>query len=490
MKNDNLKEQYRINERIRVREVRLVGDNIETGVYPIAQALKIAEEQGMDLVEISPNAAPPVCRVIDYQKFLYQQKKRQKEQKAKSVKVVVKEIRFGPQTDDHDYNFKLKHAKGFLEEGSKVKAYVFFKGRSILFKEQGEVLLLRFANDLEDYGKVEQLPALAYARYLNCTNRTETDACGRCPSCLKYDELAHPDLHFVFPIVAKKEKKKEVCDDYLSEWRGFLKEHPYFNMDEWLDYIEAGNSQAIIYSKESDEIIHKLSLKIYEAEYRILMVWLPEKLHPTCANKLLKIIEEPPMKTVILMVSETPDLILGTIQSRAQRIHIRPIETDAIMNAMVSRFGLSPDDAKHVAHLSSGSFIKAMEAISLGEENKFFLEQFKAMMRNSWARNVKGMKAMADVMAGIGRERQKNFLSYCQHLIRENFMYRFQSPELNYMNLDEASFSVKFSPFVNERNVIDLMEELAKAERHITQNVNAKMVFFDLSLRITVLIKR
>ena len=166
MKNDNLKEQYRINERIRVREVRLVGDNIETGVYPIAQALKIAEEQGMDLVEISPNAAPPVCRVIDYQKFLYQQKKRQKEQKAKSVKVVVKEIRFGPQTDDHDYNFKLKHAKGFLEEGAKVKAYVFFKGRSILFKEQGEVLLLRFANDLEEYGKVEQLPVLEGKRMI------------------------------------------------------------------------------------------------------------------------------------------------------------------------------------------------------------------------------------------------------------------------------------------------------------------------------------
>ena len=160
MKNDNLKEQYRINERIRVREVRLVGDNIETGVYPIAQALKIAEEQGMDLVEISPNAAPPVCRVIDYQKFLYQQKKRQKEQKAKSVKVVVKEIRFGPQTDDHDYNFKLKHAIGFLQDGDKVKAYVFFKGRSILFKEQGEVLLLRFANDLEEYAKVEQMPLL------------------------------------------------------------------------------------------------------------------------------------------------------------------------------------------------------------------------------------------------------------------------------------------------------------------------------------------
>jgi translation initiation factor IF-3 len=160
MKKDNLKDQYRVNEKIRVKEVRLVGDNLEQGIYPALEALRIARSQGLDLIEISPNAVPPVCRISDYQKFIYQQKKRQKEQKAKSVKIVVKEIRFGPQTDDHDYNFKLKHAKSFLEEGAKVKAYVFFKGRSILFKEQGEVLLLRFANDLEDYGKVEQLPAL------------------------------------------------------------------------------------------------------------------------------------------------------------------------------------------------------------------------------------------------------------------------------------------------------------------------------------------
>lgn len=332
--------------------------------------------------------------------------------------------------------------------------------------------------------------ALAYARYLNCTERTDTDACGHCPSCRKYDALAHPDLHFVFPIVAKKDKKKEVCDDYLAEWRTFLQDRPYFTIDQWLDYIEAGNSQALIYSKESDEIIHKLSLKIYEADYRILLVWLPEKLHPTCANKLLKIIEEPPLHTVILMVSEQPDLILGTILSRAQRMHVRPIQTEAMTEAMTSHYGLSPEDARQVAHLAGGSYLKAVEAISLGEENKFFLEQFKTMMRNSWARNVKGMKAMADMMAGIGRERQKNFLAYCQHLIRENFVYRFQAPELNYMSLDEASFAVKFAPFVNERNVIDLMEELAKAERHISQNVNAKMVLFDLSLRITVLIKR
>lgn len=158
--------QHRVNERIRVKEVRLVGENVEQGVYSIEQARQIAEEQGLDLVEISPNAEPPVCRVTDYQKFLYQQKKREKELKAKATKVVVKEIRFGPQTDDHDYNFKLKHAIEFLNDGSKIKAYVFFKGRSILFKEQGEVLLLRFANDLEEYAKVDQLPLLEGKRMI------------------------------------------------------------------------------------------------------------------------------------------------------------------------------------------------------------------------------------------------------------------------------------------------------------------------------------
>ncbi|MBR1682548.1 MAG: translation initiation factor IF-3 [Bacteroidaceae bacterium] len=160
MKKDNLKSQYRVNEQIRAREVRIVGDDIESTVLPTRDALRIAEQKGVDLVEISPNAEPPVCRLIDYSKFLYQQKKRQKEMKAKQVKIEVKEIRFGPQTDDHDYNFKLKHAQGFLSDGDKVKAYVFFRGRSILFKEQGEVLLLRFAQDLEEYGKVESMPVL------------------------------------------------------------------------------------------------------------------------------------------------------------------------------------------------------------------------------------------------------------------------------------------------------------------------------------------
>ena len=163
-KDNNIKNQYRINDQIRVREVRIVGDDIESVVLPTFKAIQMAEQKGVDLVEISPNAQPPVCRLIDYSKFLYQQKKKQKEIKAKQVKIETKEIRFGPQTDDHDYNFKLKHAQGFLSDGDKVKAYVFFKGRSILFKEQGEVLLLRFAADLEEYGKVQSMPVLEAKR--------------------------------------------------------------------------------------------------------------------------------------------------------------------------------------------------------------------------------------------------------------------------------------------------------------------------------------
>lgn len=160
MRRGQRQDPYATNEQIRARQVRLVGDNVEQGIYPIEKALKIARSLELDLIEISPTADPPVCKILDYSKFLYQQKKRAKEQKAKASKVTVKEIRFGPQTDDHDYNFKLKHAQGFLQEGSKVKAYVFFRGRSILFKEQGEVLLLRFASDLENLGKVEQMPVL------------------------------------------------------------------------------------------------------------------------------------------------------------------------------------------------------------------------------------------------------------------------------------------------------------------------------------------
>jgi len=336
--------------------------------------------------------------------------------------------------------------------------------------------------------------ALAYARYLNCTDRSEDDACGRCHTCLQYNGMAHPDLHFAFPMVAIKKAKKEVCDDYLTEWRKFLKnkmaEKTYFSIDTWVASIDAENKHAIIYSAESERIIHKMNLRIYEAAYRILFIWMPDRMHDVCANKLLKIIEEPPANTAILMVTDTPDRTLETIVSRSQLVHVGPIQTELITDVLKNQWSVSEEDARSIAHLSGGNYFKALGYLSVENDDAYFLEQFKNVMRNGWTRNIVAMKSFADEMASLGRERQKNFLAFCQRQIRENFVKCLYEPALNYLNKEEADFAKNFSPYVNERNIVDMMDELALAEMHIGQNVNSKMVFFDLSMRITVLVKQ
>ena len=332
--------------------------------------------------------------------------------------------------------------------------------------------------------------AIAYARYLNCTNRGEEDACGSCPSCIKFDKLAHPDLHFVFPIVKNDKKKKEICDNYLTEWRDFIATNAYFNYNNWMDFIEAENSQGLIFARESTEIIKKLSLKTYEAEYKVMIIWLPEKMQEACANKLLKLIEEPPSKTVFLLVSESPDHVLGTIQSRSQRVNVRNISLHDMQSALQLSYGLSSEEAQLVAHLANGNYVKAADIIHSGADTQYFLELFITIMRNSWKRDVKNMKAKAEEFAALGREKQKAFLNYAENQLRENFIYNLQQPSINYLNPREAGFSTNFARYVNERNVIDFMAELGLALRHIEQNVNPRMVFFDLSMKIAVLLKR
>ncbi len=330
--------------------------------------------------------------------------------------------------------------------------------------------------------------AISYAQYLNCLDPQDNDSCGKCSSCLKYKKLAHPDLHFVFPVI--KKDKKEVCDDYINEWRTFVGEHPYFSLSQWLAYVGAENAQGMIYAKESEEIIRKLSLKIYEAKYKTMIIWLPEKMHEACANKLLKIIEEPYDKTVFLLVSNTPDQIITTIQSRCQRVNIHNIAESSIVEALKSEYNITEEDAATVAHIANGSYLKAIETISLDEEHKFFFNLFVQMMRSSYARSIKDIKAIANEIATVGRERQKNFLVYCQRMIREYFVSNLKHSEMIYLNQDESRFGTRFAPFINEKNIIDFTAELALAERHIEQNVNAKMVFFDLCLKITMLLKR
>lgn len=331
--------------------------------------------------------------------------------------------------------------------------------------------------------------ALAYARYIQCTNRQEDDACGVCPSCRKYETLMHPDLHFVFPIVKSEKKKRGICEDYIAEWRTFITENSYFNINQWLSFLGVENSQAMIYEKESDEIIRKLSMKTYESEYKVMIIWLPERMNVTCANKLLKIIEEPYDKTVFLLVSDSPDKVLGTILSRSQQINMRPVHIEAISGFLEQKYSISPSDAMAIAGISGGNLVRALESIRLSEDTRQFFDLFVQLMRLAYGRKIKEMKAWADEVAGIGRERQKIFLSYVQRMLRENFIYNLRQPGLNYMNENETAFSSRFAPFIHERNITALMEEFGKAENDIGQNANARIVFFDLSIKMIMLLK-
>lgn len=332
--------------------------------------------------------------------------------------------------------------------------------------------------------------AIAYARFLLCTRRGDEEACGTCPSCVKMNKLVHPDLHFVFPVVKRKGSSDTVSDDYIREWREVATQTPYFGLNHWLDAMGAENQQAQIFVKESDELTRKLSLKSSEGGYKVVIIWLPEKMKVECANKLLKLLEEPPAQTVFLLVSEEPDRILPTILSRTQRINVPLLPDEVITRALTERFGLQPADASETAHLAQGSYLRALETIHLSEDNRRYFDLFVSLMRLAYQRKVKEMKEWSELVAGMGRERQKNFLTYCQHMVRENFITNFHRPELTYMNRDERNFAVRFAPFVNERNVIGIMNELDEAQTHIEQNVNPRMVFFDFALKLIVLLIR
>ena len=359
------------------------------------------------------------------------------------------------------------------------------KQRLIREAKKGKIAHARLFCGPEGIGKLPL--AIAYARYLSCNNPGEKDACGICPSCVKFNKLAHPDLHFVFPVI-KKKSKDTVSDDFITEWRELLSQTPYFNLNIWLEEMGAENQQAQIYVKESDEIIRKLSLKSSQGGYKIMIIWLPEKMNVECSNKLLKLLEEPPSQTIFLLVSEEPDMLLTTIQSRTQRFALYGIEEKYITERLKNQYGLQEKDAISIGHRSEGNFLKALECIHLSEENKLFFDLFVSLMRLSYQRKIREMKQWSETLAAMGREKQKHFLSYCQRLVRENFISNFQDPSLNFMNEEEQNFSKRFAPYINEKNVMGIMDELSEAQRHIEQNVNARMVFFDFSLKMIVLL--
>lgn len=304
-------------------------------------------------------------------------------------------------------------------------------------------------------------------------------------------KLEHPDLHFTFPTIKLSSMGSDhmpVSDDFIGEWRQQMLQTPYFSMDEWMTAMDAENQQAIITAGESDSLVRKLSLKSSQGGYKVSVIWLPERMNIACANKLLKLIEEPPQQTVFVMVCEEPDKLLETIRSRVQRIDVKRVETEAIRKALVERRGISEEAARRVSRLANGSWMKAVQELQVSSENKQFLDLFIMLMRLAYQRKVKELRKWSETMASFGREKQKRFLEYFLRLIRENFMFNFRQEELCYMTQDEEAFAKNFARFVNEANVLPIYDLTNRAVRDIGQNANSKVVFFDFALQMIVLL--
>ncbi len=328
--------------------------------------------------------------------------------------------------------------------------------------------------------------SLAYAQYISCPGRSESDSCGKCPSCVKYNKLAHPDLHFVFPIIHSKDLK--VSTHLLPEWREAVTDNPYMSLFQWYEFLEAENKQGNIGVEESAEILRKLSLTTYEAEYKIMIIWIAEKMNIAAANKLLKILEEPPDKTLFLMICENEDQLLRTIVSRTQLVKIRKIEDNALKQALVDRKGLSPADAMRIVHLADGNYNAALQLLSENENAAFNLAAFQELMRAAYRFDTQKVMAWVGNMATIGRERQKNFLLYALHVLRESLLLNYSGPQLVKLEGEELAFIKKFAPFVNGANCEAMINELNRASIEIERNAHPKILFTDLALKFNELL--
>jgi DNA polymerase-3 subunit delta' len=285
----------------------------------------------------------------------------------------------------------------------------------------------------------------------------------------------------------------------VEKFRNLILEKVYFDLDDWYATLGVETKQGVIYEKESSEILRKLSLKSFGDGYKVMVIWLPEKMHPSCANKLLKLLEEPPQKTLFLLVSDQPELLLSTILSRVQEVRVQRLSPEMIATAIQHEYSwMDLHEAQNVAHIANGNYLTALRVMNDSQENQNFFDDFVALMRNAWlvgqrkdySALLKLRQWSLDIAdSKVGREKQKAFLQYAQKQVRENYIYNLGCPEMNYQTEKEKQFSTKFAPFIHDRNVEKMMEELGKAEQQINQNGNAKIIFFDLCLQMIVLVK-
>ncbi len=327
--------------------------------------------------------------------------------------------------------------------------------------------------------------ALAYSQYISCTDRQENESCGKCPSCIKYHKFVHPDLHFLYPTMASA--NESMTDKFLGAWREELNENVFMDQNHWYGKIGLETKQGIISARDSDQVILKLSLKSYESEYKVIIIWLPEKMNATAANKLLKIIEEPPAGTIFILVTESADELLATIRSRTQMIKVPRLKDEEIAEALV-KLGVNNELIPDAVHVANGNFNKALTATRSDEQNKYNFEKFVSLMRLCFKREYKEILDLTNELGSRGRENQKLFLTNSSRLIRENFMVNLKRNELTHMTAYEKDFSIKFSAFINMKNAPRLYEEFNMAYNHIAANGFAKIVLFDLSLKIIQLL--
>ena len=327
--------------------------------------------------------------------------------------------------------------------------------------------------------------ALAFASYL----------LGDSPMLNKWE---HPDLHFTYPTIKTSDMSGDhtpVSDDFIREWREMLlKDGAYVLIGEWIQKMGKSdadlNKQAIITAEESDDLAKKLIMMSSQGGYKISLIWLPERMNQQSANKILKLLEEPPRQTLFLLVSEQPELLLETIRSRTQRIDFKKIATEDIEQALIERRALEPNMAHRIARIANGNWNAALEELNAGNEKRQHLDMFIMLMRLAYMRNIHDLKKWSEVVSTFGREKQKRMLDYFMHMLRESFMYNFRQPELNYMTQEEENFAKNFARFINEANIIDISNLFAESKRFISQNANPKIVFFDMALKIIVLLIR
>ncbi len=328
--------------------------------------------------------------------------------------------------------------------------------------------------------------ARAFTSYLYCMNKENGDSCGKCPACLQNAHHNNPDVHYIFPRIGSEKKSTDV---FLPQWYEFIEKHSYMPKEEWARAIEAGNTIPTIYRNDATEISRTAALSSYAYRYKTYIIWMPEKMQPQCANALLKLLEEPFPDTIFLLVSNEPDKLLPTIFSRTQRFNLKPLLDEEISSILVSE-GLSLSEAREVALLSEGNMIKAYDIAGEGGEVNEFSKLYIQMMRMAYARNAAGLRMLSDAIAAMGREKAGRYLAYCARMTRESFIYNLKEPQLNAMTRGESEFSVRFSPFINYKNVERIMAETEKAHEDILRNGNGKLVIFDFMLKIMLQLRK